>query len=154
MQIIRRIKNWEEVRTYLSELNYYSGELSRCALGRKQFWMPAEPNYKTRLYEPGKFDQRLWDFLKQVWPEFEICQVYGGNVGIGWHRDASYAMATARIFNMGTCQLETEINGQLHRLELSGGEVIEFNSKHRHRCVNPALDRYGIGMWRCKIPLT
>lgn len=161
MKIIRKItpNKTEEIRTYIKThlLPLATEEQAKCAQGRLNLWLQAEPNYQTRKYRPAYTDERLWKFCLQVYPQAELAQIYfaiGGH-GIDWHRDAAYAMPEARILNLGAVCLETRLaNGETNSLELVGGEIIQFNSKLEHRALPRCDERIGIGLWAAKIALT
>lgn len=129
-------------------------EKSKCALGRTQIWLQAEPNYATRKYMKAHTDDRLWQYIQQIHPNAACAQIYFGNRGIDWHRDGSYAAPTATIINLGRIALQTkEPNGTLLTLNLRGGEIIRFNAKWMHRAIDPAPDRIGIGIWEAAIDI-
>ena len=127
-----------------------------CARGRSQLWLQAEPDYRLKKYRKACNDARLWQFCKQIYPEAALAQVYWaiGGHGIDWHRDASFANQKAYIINIGTVRLETELDGGRQiGLDLSGGEVIEFNCKLPHRSIPISEDRIGIAIWSDRIDI-
>ena len=131
-------------------------EQARCAKDRLNLWLQAEPDYRSRKYKKAHADERLWAFCQRLYPEAALAQVYfaTGNIGIDWHRDASFAERKAVIVNLGSVLLETEINSDKRiSLELTGGEVIEFNCKLPHRAVPRSENRIGIAIWADKISL-
>ena len=81
-----------------------------------------------------------------------------GSTGIAWHRDASYADARAVLVNLGPCTFELDrardsANGRPAdptSLELSGGEVLDFDCKHQHRVTNADPARWSVVLWRLK----
>ena len=127
-------------------------EQARCARGRLHFWLNWEPIYHNKAYVPGLRDQRLEQYLSALWPEYRLAQVYLGNRGIGWHRDASYASPDARILNLGCVTLQAKEGDRLITLKLQGGELIQFNCKVLHRAIDVDSHRIGIGLWSNKIP--
>jgi hypothetical protein len=131
-------------------------EQAKCARGRQQLWLQAEPNYTSRKYMQAYSDSKLWAFCKRIYPYADLAQIYfaDGHIGINWHRDAAYAQPDARIINLGNVRLETKLdNGETIGLELTGGEVIKFNSKLLHRAVPRDEARIGIGLWAAKIDI-
>lgn len=133
-----------------------TAEMAKCAKGRLNLWLQAEPNYSTRKYMKAHTDDRLWSFLQHIDPLAACAQIYfaDNNHGIDWHRDASYAKPTAHILNLGKVCLECKDNhGNLITLELTGGEVIRFNSKNLHRAIPRCDARIGIGLWQSAIDL-
>lgn len=131
-------------------------EQAKCARGRLNLWLQAEPNYATKKYMKAHTNERLWNFIQRIDSKAALAQVYfaKGGIGIDWHRDAAYAMPTAHIINLGAVCLECkDESGNLISLELSGGEIIRFNSKQSHRAIPRSDDRIGIGVWQAKIDI-
>lgn len=161
MRVIRTLPpdRVEQLSQYIRStlLPSATAEQAKCARGRLNLWLQAEPNYSTKKYKPAVTDDRLWAFCKSVFPQADLAQVYfaDGNHGIDWHRDAAYAMPVARILNLGQVRLETKTrDGNLIELDLIGGEIVEFDSKLMHRSIPIGLDRIGIGLWQAKINIT
>jgi hypothetical protein len=166
-RIVRTVSNWQEVAEYTrSLLNSKAGvETAKCARGRQNLWLQAEPNYANGTYTSGVHDDRLWSFLQRLAPDADLAQVFGGNVAIDWHRDAAYAHSKAWLFALGksTFQIESrEIKSrsgeiitpsEVFSFDLTGGELLEFDCKCRHRATNVDPQRIGIGLWSAKIPL-
>lgn len=124
-------------------------EKAKCARGRLNLWLQAEPDYRSKKYKLAHRDERLWQFCKRLYPEAALAQVYFATSGHGidWHRDASFAKPKAYILNLGAVRLETELNdGRQVSLELVGGEVIKFNCKLPHRAIARRDDRTGIAI--------
>lgn len=158
MKIIRTLSPElvTQIRDYINAtlLPQATSETAKCARGRKQLWLEAKPIYSNRTYVSAIHDERLWSFVKRTFPDVDLAQVYFGNRGIDWHRDAAYANSQAYIINLGICTLQTKLNdGTLISHELTGGELIEFNSKLEHRCIDVHPERIGIGCWSAKIPI-
>lgn len=160
MEIIQHLspETTETLNQYIREnlLPLAKEEQAKCATGRLHLWLRAEPNYVSKRYRPAHEDDYLWSFCQQIYPSAALAQIYfalGGH-GIDWHRDAAFAMPEARIVNLGKVCLETQLeNKEIISLELTGGEVLRFNSKLRHRSIVRAEDRIGIGLWQDKIPM-
>jgi hypothetical protein len=160
MEVIRRISPERvlEIQAYIQTHLFplATTEQAKCARGRLNLWLQAEPNYSTRKYKPAHSDQRLWRFCQKIYPEAALAQIYFAthNHGIDWHRDASYAQPNAFIFNLGQVCLQTRTeDGKLIELELTGGEIIRFNCKLPHRSIPRNEDRIGIGIWRDAIDI-
>ena len=157
VQIIQNIANWQEVADYTRNLldRHSTPEQAFSALGRQQLWLNFEPIYANGTYKAGITDDRLWSFLKRICPTAELAQVFGGNRGINFHRDAAYAKSTAYLLSLGKSTFELESrSGEIHTIDLSGGELLEFDCKCRHRAINVDPQRLGIGLWSAKIPLS
>jgi hypothetical protein len=132
-------------------------EQAKCAKGRLNLWLQAEPNYRTGMYMPAHKDERLWTFCQRMYPQAALAQIYfaDGGHGIDWHRDARYAKPDAYIVNLGEVRLETKLkSGEIVGLDLVGGEVIRFNSKLLHRSIPVCDQRIGIGLWADAIDIT
>lgn len=160
MKIIRQLpqQRTQEISTYIREtlLPLATAEQAKCAKGRLNLWLQAEPDYSTRKYIKAHTDDRLWSFLQRIDPQAACAQIYfaDGNHGIDWHRDASYAKPLAHILNLGRVRLECQ-HPQLGliSLDLTGGEIIQFNSKHLHRAIPQCDKRIGIGFWQAAIDI-
>jgi hypothetical protein len=155
--IICNVPNWLEIRDYLNlpELRcQVRAETARCAKGRENFWLQAEPDYQTKKYRPAVMDDRLWSWIKDLVPAADLAQVIYGNRGIHWHRDATYAAPTAWLLSLGRSTFEIKNDeGETVSLDFCGGELIEFNCKKMHRAINVCPDRLAIGIWAAKIPI-
>lgn len=161
MQLIEKLseQEWQGVRSYcLALLPYANTEQARCARGRKNLWLQAEPIYTIKKYKPALQGSDLWEYCKLLFPEAGLAQIYyaHGWHGIDWHRDAAFAAPKARILNLGRVKLEWKPSdrGPVTTLDLYGGELIQFNSKLPHRSIPLEEERVGIGMWIDKIPLS
>ena len=133
-----------------------TAERAKCARGRLNLWLQAEPDYRSQKYKAAHTDERLWNFCQRVYPEAALAQVYfaTGNIGIDWHRDASFAKNKAFIVNLGPVLLETELDSDERvSLELTGGEVVEFDCKLPHRAIPRSEERIGFAIWADKISL-
>lgn len=154
MQIVKRFspERQAQVKAYLNAhlLPLATAEQARCAKGRLNLWLQAEPDYRSKKYLPAHTDSRVWQFCQQIYPAAALAQIYfaRGGIGIDWHRDAAYAKPKAFICNLGEVCLQTKSpDGHLVSLDLTGGEVVEFNAKWLHRAIPKADDRIGIGIW-------
>jgi hypothetical protein len=171
-KIIRKIANWQEVASYLHDRRSQlaTPETAKCASGRHNFWLQAEPiYYGSTPYKRAIADDRLWTWIQKIWSDAQVAQVFYANRNIDWHRDASYAKPLARIISLGNSVFEIEshtgefstaieqrgqtIEFRFDRFTLSGGDVLEFNCKNLHRAASADIDRIGIGLWQCKIPI-
>jgi hypothetical protein len=154
VQVIKRLLEYKtaQVKDYIVEnlLPVATPEQAKCARGRLNLWLEAEPVYSIKKYKSAHHDERIWQFIKRIYPQAALAQVYfaTGNIGINWHRDASYAKPEAYILNLGKVCLESKSNqGKVTSLELTGGEIIRFNSKLLHRAIPREESRVGIGIW-------
>jgi hypothetical protein len=156
MKIIQQISNWQAIRDYCNQIKHHAhSEQARCAKGRQNFWLQAEPNYSNGLYQKAVIDQHLWEICKNFFPQADLAQVYfaDNNKGIDWHRDAVYCQPTARILNLGNAILESKTPGKITTLNLTGGELIEFDSKLSHKGKPLDIERVGIGIWTARIDI-
>jgi len=159
MKIIKQLplEKTQALKTHIQQMiALATPELAKCARGRLNFWLNAEPNYATGKYKAAHRDDRLWAFCQRIYPEAALAQIYFANDGhaIDWHRDASYAKPKAMIINLGEICLQTETEAkEIISLELTGGEIILFNSKLRHRAIHRSDDRIGIGLWADRIDI-
>jgi len=157
MQIIKQIENWQEIRDYCNDIKNANAfqEQAKCAKGRLNFWLQAEPDYSTGKYQKAVFDLYLWQICKELFPASDLAQVYfaDNNKGIDWHKDAQYATQTARILNLGNAIIESKYADEITQLEVTGGELIEFNCKRLHRGTPLDDQRIGIGIWKARISL-
>jgi hypothetical protein len=158
MQVIRRVSNWHTIADYVRSLEKIAKpETAKCALGRRNFWLQAEQNYRTKKYTEAVSDKRLWQLCKRLDPRADLAQVYyaTGGIGINWHRDAAYCDRHGIILNLGTVRLETCLgDDSIVGLDLTGGEIIQFDTKLPHRSIPIDPQRIGIGIWQAKIPLS
>jgi hypothetical protein len=154
--IVSNIANWKEVAEHTRALLAARSqrETAVCARGRMNTWLQAQPNYADKTYSAAVTDDRLWTYLKRLCPSADLAQVFGGNVAIDWHRDAAYAHATAWLLALGTSTFEIEDrSGEIQSFKLTGGELLQFDCKCRHRAVDVDPQRIGIGIWQAKIPI-
>ena len=129
-------------------------EAANCARGRLNLWLQAEPDYATGKYRKAHADERLWRLCQHICPTAALAQVYfaTGGHGIGWHRDGAFAQSKAYIINLGAVCLQTKLeNDRPISLELTGGEVLQFNCKLQHQAIPRSEDRIGIAIWADKI---
>ena len=147
----------EEISRYIRDhlMPLSTPETAKCARGRLNLWLQAEPDYAGK-YRKAHADQRLWRLCQHIYPTAALAQVYfaTGGHGIGWHRDNDFAQSKAYILNLGAVCLQTKLeNGRLISLELTGGEVLQFNCKLQHQAIPRSEDRIGIAIWADKISL-
>jgi hypothetical protein len=160
MQIIDRIDNWQDIRDYCNSIKAHAqSEQAKCARGRQNFWLQAEPDYSMGLYRKAIADDKLWTICKQLQPKATVAQIYFADKlkGIDWHKDAHYFFNSgtpARILNMGNAILECKgDHGKTITLKLTGGELIEFDSQTPHKGTPLDIARIGIGLWHTRIDL-
>jgi hypothetical protein len=150
----------EQIRTHLTTLMHHlTPDVSNYAKGRQRFWLEHEWRLRERDFVPAVHDERLWDYLKRIWPEAELGLAAYGHIGIKPHRDDSYADYPAVTINLG------EVEGWMYNQQYQGlewgpqgppnpitykiksGDVILFNCKNQHAPINPAEDRWSINLW-------
>jgi hypothetical protein len=160
MQIIDRIDNWQAIRDYCNQIKHHAqSEQAKCARGRQNFWLQAEPDYSMGLYRKAIADDKLWTICKDLQPKATVAQIYFADKlkGIDWHKDARYFFNSgtpARILNMGNAILECKNhNGRITTLNLTGGEPIQFDSQAMHKGTPLDSDRIGMGIWHTCIDL-
>ena len=144
---------------------HLSPDVSNYARGRRRAWLQIEaPLGPTQPWRPGLASARLWPWLVRVWRRVhpdgdpQLGLAVHGDTGIAWHRDASYAQPRAVVVNLGPCAFELDrardgANGRPAvpvSLELSGGEVLDFDCKHRHRVLRADAARWSVVLWRLK----
>jgi hypothetical protein len=159
MQIIDRIDNWQDIRNYCNSIKAHAqSEQAKCAKGRQNFWLQAEPDYSMGLYRKAIADDKLWTICKDLQPKATIAQIYFADKlkGIDWHPDSPYFFNSgtdARILNLGNAILECK-DGRKHiKLTLTGGELIQFDSQLLHKGTPLDCDRIGVGIWHTCIDL-
>ncbi len=133
---------------------------SSYARGREKYWLEHSWNLKERRFHKAIHDERLWVFLKRLWPKADLGLVVHGSVGIKPHRDDSYADYEARALNLGTlaswqydCQYpnycwtrETNPSNPIN-YQINMGDFFRFNCKNPHAAIEPSPDRWGIFLW-------
>ena len=158
MRVVKQLspEKQKEIRDHILGLFHLATpEKARCARDRLNFWLQAEPDYRSGKYRPAQSDQRLWQFCRKVYPEADLAQVYfaKGYKGIGWHRDARFCKPKAFIVNLGRVRLETQAQNKLIALDLTGGEIVAFDAKQLHRAIPEREDRIGLAIWSAAIPI-
>lgn len=160
MKVVRQFSQslQQEIKAHITECLWplATAEKAKCARGRKNLWLRAEPDYAKGKYKPAQTDERLWQFCRTLYPSAALAQIYfaAGGHGIDWHSDGAFAKPEAYILNLGTVCLQTILeNGGLVSLELTGGEVVKFDCKLRHRAIPRSEDRIGIAIWSDAIPI-
>jgi hypothetical protein len=143
-----------------------SADVSSYARGRKRLWLQAEPTL-SRDFTLSKAveDERTWSWiLKHVWPEADLGLVSRGPVGIGMHRDATYAGWIAYGINLGETVTwgyqesyktykysSQDDSAPVSELTLEPGEVFRFNPKNRHGVLSPITEkRWSVNLWKFK----
>lgn len=138
-------------------------DVSNYAPGRQRFWFPYEaPLSPSRSWRMGVQDERLWSWVKRQFPQIDLALAAFGDVGIDWHRDASYADFPAYSVNLGT--VEAWLYDDIYpgyawakpqdcnpshpvRIAIEPGDVLKFNCKNPHSVLNPAPDRWSLNLW-------
>ena len=133
-------------------------DVSNYAPGRMRVWLQHEaPLSDNQNFQSGTQDTKLWTWCKEVAKESgmkeipEVGLAIYGDRGIKLHRDASFAAPEAVSINLGAVEfLYDPTRGFSDNLEshiLDRGEVMLFDSKHRHAAVEPASNRWCIVLW-------
>ena len=139
-------------------------DVSSYARGRTRVWLQREmPLGPTRRERPGLVAPRLWSALGAVWRRHlpgrcEVGLAIHGEVGIGPHRDASYAAEIAMNVNLGRADWwwdpdRAGVRREVREEEwtrLEGGEVLVFDAKHLHAARPREADRWTVVLWQVK----
>lgn len=134
-------------------------DVSSYAPGRMRTWMPYEAPLDTtankgKPFTPGVLHDQLWQFIVDLCHKHgmkaQTCLISkGGNIKP--HRDTTYADAWAMGINLGACNwsISSTRDGAKpdFTMNLKGGEVFSFNSKHVHAVTDAAPDRWAINVW-------
>ena len=140
-------------------LPHLVADVSNYAKGRMRTWLPYEapldaPNSSARPFVPGLLDDEVWQWI------VDLCAKHGfkaetaliskgGNIKP--HRDTTYAAAWAMGINLGSCNWHIASSREMastdYTMDLSGGEVFAFNSKHVHAVTNADSERWAINVW-------
>jgi len=134
-------------------------DISSYAPGRMRTWMPYEAPLdtsasKNKPFVPGVLHDELWQFIVDLCHKHgmkaQTCLISkGGNIKP--HRDTTYADAWAMGINLGVCNwhISSTRDGAKpdFTMNLKGGEVFAFNSKHVHAVTDAASDRWAINVW-------
>ena len=148
----------EDIKTFLDKNVRLEKDHSRYAPGRNRGWLRHEgPLTQSRTFKPHPCPARLWDWLEQVWAKSgmkglpELGLAAHGQIGIDFHRDATYAAPEALLVNLGGVQWGYEPTRKVstplfHTFD--SGEVVRFNCKHRHAALEATPERWSIILWR------
>jgi len=134
-------------------------DVSSYAPGRMRTWMPYEAPLDTaankgKPFTPGVLHNQLWQFIVDLCHKHgmkaQTCLISkGGNIKP--HRDTTYADAWAMGINLGVCNWHISSTREGAKpdftMDLTGGEVFSFNSKHVHAVTDAAPDRWAINVW-------
>ena len=134
-------------------------DISSYAPGRMRTWMPYEAPLDTstntgKPFVPGVLHDELWQFIVDLCHKHgmkaQTCLISkGGNIKP--HRDTTYADAWAMGINLGACNWHISSTREGAKpdftMDLTGGEVFSFNSKHIHAVTDAAEDRWAINVW-------
>ena len=134
-------------------------DVSSYAPGRMRTWMPYEAPLdtsasKNKPFIPGVLHDELWQFIVDLCHKHgmkaQTCLISkGGNIKP--HRDTTYADSWAMGINLGVCNwhISSTRDGVKpdFTMNLKGGEVFSFNSKHVHAVTDAAPDRWAINVW-------
>lgn len=134
-------------------------DVSAYAPGRMRVWMPYEapldtPSSVNLPFTPGVLDDEIWQWIVGLCAKHgfkpDTCLISkGGNIKP--HRDTTFAAPWAMGINLGKCDWHIASDRSSARtdytMNLSGGEVFKFNSKHTHAVDNASADRWAINIW-------
>jgi len=140
-------------------LPHLVSDVSNYAKGRMRTWLPYEapldsPNSANRPFVPGILDDEIWQWI------VDLCAKHGfkaetaliskgGNIKP--HRDTTYASAWAMGINLGSCNWHIASSRDMSTtdftMNLTGGEVFTFNSKHVHAVTDADSERWAINVW-------
>lgn len=134
-------------------------DISSYAPGRMRTWMPYEAPLDTvankgKPFTPGVLHDELWQFIVDLCHKHgmkaQTCLISkGGNIKP--HRDTTYADSWAMGINLGVCNwhISSTRDGAKpdFTMNLKGGEVFAFNSKHVHAVTDAAENRWAINVW-------
>lgn len=172
--MLRRLRNidsedLELLKSKLGQLNILMTEdVSKYAKGRFRLWLFHEANLAGREITEAHFDPELWKVAQRTYKGSTTALLtYGGkwgnhfysDAGIKWHRDANFALETARLINVSgeaVFGYDTDRSGNMEgapsecEIQLGEGEVIEFNCKHRHCIKSYTEGRYGLILWKTR----
>jgi hypothetical protein len=142
-------------------------DVSNYAPGRRRIWFPYEaPLSEARDYQLACQDDKIWTFVKNICSTFdwepELGLVSKGGL-ITPHRDAAYADFRSIGINLGPvtwCYSRSYpmykwvpddqlINPpEVTKVQMTGGEVFEFNCKNLHWTEDVHPDRWSFNLWR------
>jgi hypothetical protein len=137
------------------------------APNRYRLWLFKQPYLTQCQAKPAYFDKRLWNFAQRIYPGCHTALLtFGGNAKgissngkIDWHRDANFALPIARAINLGTFAIfgydSNRHNSTPGRkteqiFQLTPGDIIEFNCKHRHALLAHSPERFSIIFWKMR----
>lgn len=135
-------------------LPHLKSDVSNYAKGRQRVWLPYEAPLGNQPFTAGLLDGEVWQWIvdrcaKHGFKAQVALISKGGNIKP--HRDTTYAAAWAMGFNLGKCDWHIASDRQSAKpdftMNLNGGEVFKFNSKHTHAVTNAAEDRWAINVW-------
>ena len=139
------------------------------ARGRRSCWLAWEPAFGTTVERTPQPRGDLFERLAQLVPDAELAECWRNgeqsSAGITPHRDANYADVTAWLINLGPTRfriwlprderpsepLRLARRNRVHwewQVELTGGEVLQFNCKRLHASRTLARERWAVGLWR------
>jgi len=141
-------------------------DVSSYAPGRRRIWLPYEaPLSNARPFEKGLQDDKIWSYLTSVCAQFnwqpELGLISKGGL-ISPHRDTTFADFRSIGINLGKVTWcysrsypmfswvpdEQRIDPpEVTKLEMTGGEVFEFNCKNVHWTEDVDPNRWGINLW-------
>lgn len=159
----------QELVNYLDEVvqPQLAQDVSNYALGRQRIWFPYEaPLSDKQAFSTAMSNDRLWNFC------VNLCNMIGWQPDLGLvskggvikpHRDAAFADFKSIGINLGKvtwCYTRSYpdfawvpgnqcVNPpETTKMEMTGGEVFEFNCKNLHWTEDVDPNRWGINLWK------
>lgn len=135
-------------------LPHLQSDASNYAKGRQRVWLPYEAPLGNQPFTVGLMDGEVWQWIvdrcaKHGFKAQVALISKGGNIKP--HRDTTFAAPWAMGFNLGKCDWHIASARDAaktdYTMNLNGGEVFMFNSKHVHAVTNAAEDRWAINVW-------
>jgi hypothetical protein len=140
-------------------LPHLVADVSNYAKGRMRTWLPYEapldsPNSANRPFLPALLDDEVWQWIVDLCAKHGVKAETaliskGGNIKP--HRDTTYAAAWAMGINLGSCNWHIASSREMaspdYTMDLDGGEIFKFNSKHTHAVTNADSERWAINVW-------
>ena len=142
-------------------------DVSNYAPSRRRSWFPYEaPLSEVQDYKLGFQDDRIWNYVTGLCSTFnwepDLGLVSKGGT-IKPHRDAAYADFRSVGINLGSVTWcyskaypmynwvpeDQQINPpEVTKIQMTGGEVFEFNCKNLHWTEDVDPDRWAFNLWR------
>lgn len=172
MRLITNIQN--QGQAYQDFTNYclnnlvpkMNRDVSKYAPNRYRLWLFNEPylGNPPRML-PAYYDSYLDNVVQWLYPDCNTALIsyhghnlnFNSNASISHHRDAAFAMSNARLLNLCNTACfsynhsrsdNNSNNCTIYRF--NPGDLIEFNCKHLHACIQAQPGRIVLVMWQLK----